>query len=279
MAGRCLAASCTAVEGESRETGIEGFTLRGGTGDSSIHGPGRSVGGAMFITGSSPRIIGCVFENNKTTLQGGAVYSARDAHPSFTGCIFRKNASEKGGAVFSLLSNCRFEGCHFTHNLARFSGGAIFNSSRCSPTFISCRFTSNQALYNGGAIYDYESHGSLSRCTFERNTAAFKGGAVYSAYRSDPVFAECMFMTPSDEHVGRHGIRMASIIQSGACCLGGGCIVAEKESCIEAGGAFVGNGSVCEPTITLCPIQLEGDLNGDGDVNRKDMAVLMMLWK
>jgi len=278
--GRTLPGSIVyCIEGESRETGIEGFTLRGGTGDSSVYGPGQAVGGAMFIVGSSPRVNDCIFENNTATLQGGAVYSVRDAHPSFTNCIFRRNASEKGGAVFSLLSNCRFMDCTFIGNLARFSGGAIFNSSHCSPTFMSCRFLSNQALYNGGAIYDYESHGSLSRCTFERNSAAFKGGAVYSSYRSDPVFAECRFETPSDEIVGRRGVRMASIIQSGACCLGGGCIVAEKESCIEAGGAFSGNGSICEPTITLCPTSVEGDLNRDGDVDRRDMAVLMMLWK
>lgn len=278
--GRTLPGSIVyCIKGESRETGIEGFTLRGGTGDFSVHGPGQTVGGAMYISGSSPRINDCIFENNNANLQGGAVYSVRDAHPSFTNCIFRKNTSEKGGAIFSLLSNCRFTDCTFIGNLARFSGGAIFNSSHCAPTFVSCRFLSNQALYNGGAIYDYQSHGSLSRCTFERNSAAFKGGAVYSSYRSDPVFAECRFLTPSDEIVGRRGIRMASIIQTGACCLGGGCIVAEMESCIEAGGAFSGNGSICEPTITLCPTSVEGDLNGDGGVDRRDMAVLMMLWK
>ena len=266
-------------EGETRETGIEGFTLRGGTGDSSIHGPGHTVGGAMFISGSSPRITDCIFEDNTTTMHGGAIYSVRDAHPTFERCVFRKNNSEKGGAVFSLLSNARFSECRFDANLARFSGGAIFNSRHCSPSFLSCSFTTNQALYNGGAIYDYESHGSLSRYTFERNSAAFKGGAVYIAYRSDPVFAECRFMTPSDEIVGPRGTMMASNIQTGACCLGGGCIVVEKEACIEAGGSFSGNGSVCEPTITLCPEIVEGDLNGDGDVNRRDMAVLMMLWK
>ena len=174
--GRTLPGSIVyCIEGESRETGIEGFTLRGGTGDSSVHGPGQAVGGAMFIVGSSPRVNDCIFENNTATLQGGAVYSVRDAHPSFTNCIFRRNASEKGGAVFSLLSNCRFMDCTFIGNLAHFSGGAIFNSSHCSPTFMSCRFLGNQALYNGGAIYDYESHGSLSRCTFETQLCCVQG--------------------------------------------------------------------------------------------------------
>ena len=261
--GRTLPGSIVyCIEGESRETGIEGFTLRGGTGDSSVHGPGQAVGGAMFIVGSSPRVNDCIFENNtadpcRVERSTAFVMHIHPLPTASSGGMLRK----KAGPSFSLLSNSRFMDCTFIGNLARFSGGAIFNSSHCSPTFMSCRFLSNQALYNGGAIYNYESHGSLSRCTFERNSAAFKGGAVYSSYRSDPVFAECRFQTPSDEIVGRRGVRMASIIQSGACCLGGGCIVAEKESCIEAGGAFSGNGSVCEPTITLCPTSIEGDLN------------------
>ncbi|MCH2148269.1 MAG: right-handed parallel beta-helix repeat-containing protein [Phycisphaerales bacterium] len=267
------------VGGERRSTRIEGFTLRGGTGDSSIHGPGKTIGGAMYITGSSPLVNDCIFEANHTVLQGGAVYSAREAHPSFQDCRFTQNESEKGGAVFSLLSNPRFENCRFDHNLARFSGGAVFNSNRCAPKFISCDFEKNLSLYNGGAIYDYESHGSLSRCTFSRNAASFRGGAIYSGYRSDAVLAECLFTTPSDDVAGRKGVVPASILQRGACCLGEGCIIAEQVACIDAGGSFVGQGSVCEDTITHCDVSVKGDLDGDGDVDRKDMAVLMMLWK
>ena len=267
------------VGGESRSTGIEGFTLRGGTGDSSIHGPGKTIGGALFIVGSSPSVNDCIFESNQAVLQGGAVYTARDSHPSFTDCRFTHNESEKGGAIFSLLSNPRFENCRFDRNLARYSGGAVFNSNRCAPKFISCDFESNVAIYNGGALYDYESHGSLSRCTFSRNTASFRGGAIYSAYRSDAVLAECLFMTPSDDVVGRKGLIPGSILQKGACCLGEGCIVAERIDCVDAGGSFFGQGSACGDTLARCERRVQGDLDGDGDVDRKDMAVLMMLWK
>ena len=278
--GRGLPGSImTCVEGESRSTRIEGFTLRGGNGDPSIHGPGNTVGGALLIIGSSPFINDCIFEGNTSRLQGGAVYCARDAHPTFENCRFTRNTSEKGGAVFCLLSNTRFQNCRFDSNLAQFSGGAVFNSSRCSPKFITCDFERNQALYNGGAIYDYESNGSLSRCTFNRNSASFKGGAIYSAYRSDSVLAECLFMTPADDIAGRKGVIPGSMIQNGACCLGEGCIVADKVACLDAGGSFIGNGSVCESTITRCSTGVQGDLDGDGDVDRKDMAVLMMLWK
>ncbi|MEE2719604.1 MAG: hypothetical protein VX727_07455 [Planctomycetota bacterium] len=265
--------------GESAETRIEGFTVTGGSGDVDAHGPEATIGGGLLVLGSSPVIVDCVFRENRVLLHGGAVYCGMNANPSFLGCTFDSNAAEKGGAVFNIRSNPRFSSCTFVRNLADYGGGAVFNDRRCGPSFIACRFDANEALYNGGAIYDYESRGSLSGCSFARNTAAFKGGAVYSGYRSDTVMADCRFLTQTDDVAGRRGVTLSATMVHGACCIGGGCIVATRTDCENAGGAFSGEGTICETTVTSCPKTLHGDLNNDGSVDRVDMAVLMLLWK
>ena len=265
--------------GETAETRIEGFTVTGGSGDVDAHGSQATVGGGLLVLGSSPVLVDCVFRDNRVLLHGGAAYCGVNANPSFVGCIFESNAAEKGGAVFNIRSNPRFSSCIFVRNLADYGGGAVYNDRKCSPSFIACRFDANEALYNGGAIYDYESRGSLSGCIFARNTAAFKGGAVYSAYRSDTVMADCRFLTQTDDVAGRRGVTLSAATIHGACCIGGGCIVATRADCDNAGGVFSGEGSICETTVTSCPKELQGDLNNDGSVDRVDMAVLMLLWK
>lgn len=274
-----LGSVVSCINGEKEETRIEGFTITGGSGDVNTYGPNTTIGGGLIVLGSSPSIVDCVFRENKVSLHGGAVYSGGGSHPQFAGCVFLGNKAEKGGAIFNIRSNSRITNCDFQENLATFAGGAIFNDRNSSPKLISCTFDQNEALYNGGAIYDYESHGSLVRCVFSRNTAAFKGGAVYSAYRSDAVMADCRFITPTDDVAGRMGVTKGSSKLSGACCLGSDCIIAEQQACIDAGGSFVGNGSICEKTITYCPTGNEGDLNRDGEVDRTDLAVLLKLWK
>ena len=278
--GRGLTGSvirCTG--GETAETRIEGFTITGGSGDVDAHGPQATIGGGLLVLQSSPSIVDCVFEENQVLLHGGAVYCGMNANPSFNNCVFKSNTAEKGGAVFNIRSNPRFSSCVFVQNLADYGGGAVYNDRKCSPSFLACRFDANEALYNGGAIYDYESRGSLSGCTFARNTAAFKGGAVYSAYRSDTVMADCSFLTQNDDVAGRQGVTLSATAIHGACCIGGGCIVSTRTDCENAGGAFSGEGTICETTVTSCPKTLHGDLNNDGSVDRVDMAVLMLLWK
>jgi len=265
--------------GETAETRIEGFTVTGGSGDVDTHGPQATVGGGLLVLASSPTIVDCVFRENQVLLHGGAVYCGENANPSFVGCTFASNVGEKGGAVFNIRSNPRFSSCLFLRNVADYGGGAVYNDRRCAPSFLACRFEANEALYNGGAIYDYESRGSLSGCTFARNTAAFKGGAVYSAYRSDTVMADCRFLTQTDDVAGRRGVSLSATTIHGACCIGGGCVVATRTDCENAGGVFSGEGSICETTVTTCPEALQGDLNNDGEVDRVDMAVLMLLWK
>jgi len=278
--GRGLEGSVIRCVGEeAAEIRIEGFTITMGSGDMDTYGPDSTIGGGLLIVGSSPTIIDCVFRENKATLHGGAVYCGENANATFQNCVFQSNVGEKGGAVFNIRSNPRFSSCTFIRNLADYGGGGVFNDRQCSPTYTQCHFEANEAIYNGGAIYDYESSGSILECSFTRNMAAFKGGAIYVAYRSDSVMANCRFLTQSDDVAGRRGVVANRSMIHGACCLGGNCIVASQADCENAGGAFSGEGSVCDETVTRCTKPIYGDLNKDGEIDRTDMAVLMLLWQ
>ncbi|MDG2200789.1 MAG: hypothetical protein P8K80_06365 [Phycisphaerales bacterium] len=278
--GRGLKGSVIRCVGvETAETRIEGFTITRGSGDVNDYGPDSTIGGGLLVVGSSPTILDCVFRENRVTLHGGAAYCGENANATFQDCVFQSNVGEKGGAVFNIRSNPRFSKCSFIGNLAGYGGGGIYNDRQCSPSLIGCHFDSNEAIYNGGAIYDYESSGSISECSFARNTAAFKGGAIYIGYRSDSVMANCRFLTQTDDVAGRRGIISIASSVHGACCIGGGCIIASEADCVKAGGAFSGVGSTCDVSVTRCLKDVRGDLNQDGEVNHADMAVLMLLWK
>ncbi len=267
------------IEGEAAETRIEGFTITGGSGDVGAHGPEATVGGGLLVRSSSPTIVNCVFRENRASLHGGAVYCGDGAAATFSDCMFESNVAEKGGAVFNIRSSPSFDSCVFTGNLAGYGGGAIYNDRKCAADFTDCRFQANEAIYNGGAVYDYESRGTLTSCSFVRNAAAFKGGAIYIAYRSNPIMHDCVFVTQADDVAGRRGVQMASKDQTGACCVGGGCIIASKSACEDAGGEFSGRGTRCSIEEQTCSRRMKGDLNHDGTVDRTDMAVLMLIWR
>lgn len=267
------------IEGEAAETRIEGFTITGGSGDVDTYGPEATIGGGLLVRTSSPTIVNCVFRENRASLHGGAIYCANGAAATFRDCVFESNVGEKGGAVFNIRSRPSFTSCSFVGNLASYGGGAVYNDRKCAPDFLDCNFEANEAIYNGGAIYDYESRGNLSTCSFARNTAAFKGGAIYIAYRSKPVLNDCVFITQTDDVAGHRGVQMASMDRSGACCVGGGCIIASKSACDDAGGIFSGRGTHCQIEESACPKAVKGDLNRDGVVDRTDVAVLMLIWR
>ncbi len=152
------------------ETLLDGLIIRDGNADFGDGISPQSRGGAAYIDGSSsmsgsnPRFVDCIFENNQASNQGGAVFCDGlfgATAPVFTRCTFQNNGGDLGGAVFIDGKegdvNPEFRRCIFTQNTAEATGGAVYTFTRedngtANTLFISCLFSENEAA-NAGAVY------------------------------------------------------------------------------------------------------------------------------
>ncbi len=118
----------------------------------SNEGPGSSlmdvkvVGaheGALHIIGSSPTIVGCIFEGGEG-LNAGGIWITSEANPSVTRCRFVGNGvGNAGGAcVLNGNGNGTFTECVFVNNSAYWAGGAVY-ANHGTATFHDCIFSGN----------------------------------------------------------------------------------------------------------------------------------------
>jgi len=179
---------------------------------------GHALGNGGAISGNSTA-IGCIFNANYASEDGGAIYNVNAEGCTFIGncaehrgggmyngnateCIFRDNnyAGQAGGGMHTGDAlNCIFTangaadqgagmyggnavGCSFENNYADNHGAAISNGNA-----VNCSFTGNHVNYYGGAIY----MGSATGCNFSGNYA-WLGGAIYSEKEEQPI-VNCNF--------------------------------------------------------------------------------------
>ena len=122
----------TCVNGEGRDTVIEGFTITRGSG----HRTGDdTLGGGMRLDGADITVRNCWFVDNdlvaeeeSESLTGGAAH-IRGGAPVFENCDFRSNAVVPGFIRYNFLSH----------------GGAIYVSTGADVSFTDCTFVSNVA--------------------------------------------------------------------------------------------------------------------------------------
>ena len=269
----------TCVSGEGPGTVIEGLTISGGTGSKELAGDESRVGGGLFAMHSSPTFRGCIFRGNAVKLNGGGAYCGPHANVRFERCQFVGNVAVKGGAILCVKSSPVIEGCTFDENQALYSGGGVHVDFKSKPVIRDSVFRSNHAAYQGGAIYSTDSGGEVLDSTFERNRSGGDGGALYLGFRTQMRASACVYESPTDT-VGGRGQFTRQEHRYGGCALGGGlCIIAEEEDCLAAGGAFQGRGSVCPQQSETDVARQSGDLNRDGEINRRDAALMLLLWR
>jgi hypothetical protein len=115
--------------------------------------------------------------------------------------------------------------------------------------------------------------------SFERNRAGARGGALYLGFRTTMTASACAFATATDSVVGDDRVARGGY-RVGGCDLGGSvCVLAEETDCLAAGGTYRGDGSRCPITNATMQARRGGDLNSDGEVDRTDLAILMLLWR
>jgi hypothetical protein len=140
--------------------------------------------------GSNPTLIDCVFTRNYA-IGGSAGIANRNSNPRLTGCIFRDNECQNGGAMYNRESSPVIDTCTFVRNWG-FEGGAIYNL-QSSPTLIGCLFQENTAGAGGAVLNEEGSTLALTACVFTGNSAKY-GGAVYDRHPSvNSTISNCIF--------------------------------------------------------------------------------------
>ncbi len=267
------------VTAERAGTVLEGLTLTGGTGHVGSHGSDIALGGGLLALGASPTLRDCVLIGNTVNRNGGGAYCGKGGDVRFERCRFEGNSAEKGGGLLCVSSKPVMIDCQFVKNRASYSGGGVFAAKGSMPVLRGCRFETNHAAYEGGGLCSLESSGEVLDSSFERNHAGARGGALYLGFRTSMTASACEFATTTDSVIGNDQVARAGY-RLGACDLGGDvCVLSEKSDCLAAGGTYRGNGSRCPAPDATQQARRGGDLNNDGEVDRSDLGILMLLWR
>ncbi len=211
--------------------------------------------GGLSITGGN--VIG------NTANNGGGFYIKDSTNTiEISSVTFRENeATVSGGGIFVTNSDLNVENCIFDLN-ASYDGGGWFSYAGGDATITNSAFTSNSAFRFGGAA-NVRSNSTVSflQCTFELNVAdsdcdAVGGGAVLNIANSlvtleDAVMCYNLLCDTEDLFYGDSPIIIgdiddcASTDDPGACCGGSACWVMSQDACVDGGGSWYGNGSLC----------------------------------
>ena len=254
---------------------LDGFTITGGTGNQDLYSANETIGGGLLCLHSSPTIMNCIFVSNSASYQGGAIYNGDRSNTMVRNCKILANVSERGGGFYNSRGEPEIRDTEIADNKAKYGGGGMYNFGS-NVRILSCVFKHNRAAYNGGGVYDYDSSGRMIATTFTDNLAMFSGNAMYRGYKSGTVLEEdCKFTMTHDTVSGTGGYMVAKGKATGACCIGTGCLIVDEQSCVRAGGAWLGPNSSCDDQILACPRPNSGDVNTDGVVDMMDMVLVM----
>ena len=159
-------------------------------------------GGA--IKNSGKLTLTNTYLSKNTASSGGAVWN--EGTLSITGCTFDSNvgnsSSYGGGAIYNENGNIIISNSNFTQNLAKFMGGAVFNSVKSTCTIKSTNFSGNNVLgsstTSGGAISN-SGILTVTNSVFYTNAAEY-GGALFNENSS--LIYNCTFSSNQGQYGG-----------------------------------------------------------------------------
>ncbi|MFY0675158.1 MAG: choice-of-anchor D domain-containing protein, partial [Bacteroidia bacterium] len=136
--------------------------------------------GSGIYSESNLVIDNCIFENNETDENGGAIFMNSNAVLNLSNSAFRSNSASNGGALF-LMERATINNCEFSENNTIDDGGAVFIENSDTSVFVNCTFYENDADSNGGAISLLKGVVDLINCTVSDNTATYgSGGGIHN---------------------------------------------------------------------------------------------------
>ncbi|WP_296858057.1 S-layer family protein [uncultured Methanobrevibacter sp.] len=141
-------------------------------------GNSATNGGACRISGNNIIILNSIFNNNKATNNGGAVYLYSGSTCNISYCTFLGNNATYGGAVYISIPYTVISNCNFTKNTASLNGGAIYINAN-NVGVLKSNFINNYAN-DGSAIYmvSGKSNFEIKESNFNQNIA-LNHGVIY----------------------------------------------------------------------------------------------------
>ena len=236
---------------------IRGSLFEGNSSTTKLGGLGISLNN---VSGSLIEVVDCDFNNNKTTVGGGAMLvNACTGEVLIQKCDFTGNTAGKdGGALLISSANGEIliDGCTFTNNTATSAGGAIYVSAEKLLTITDSTFTGNTAGTTGGAISTTGLKNlAIENSRFIGNSATSGGGAFYNNCNNAILsFRESLFdanisakggaiLLQSAWSSGQNYVTMVSltVINNEATMCGGGILITNQNTTTIADSTIVGN--------------------------------------
>ncbi len=149
---------------------------------------GATNSAVRLSEGVKLEITGCTFKDNKGD-RGGAIYMPGKEYSGIirNNTFIGNSAAREGGAVFGPKP---IKTSRFVDNKAGTDGGAVYCFGKNEGVYEST-LENNHANGNGGAVLLAENFTRVHRCTVANNTAGGNGGGIYSAEDKDAVVFAC----------------------------------------------------------------------------------------
>jgi Right handed beta helix region/Dockerin type I domain len=251
-------------------------------------------GGAINYNGCSVIVRNCTFIDNYASIGGGA-FSGYQGTSWIEGCLFLRNTGTSGGAIQISESNATVVNCVFIENAVWRYGGAIRNDNPNSR-IVNCTFLNNHAPWGGSALVARAaSTPTMSNCIMwgdeELQVHQFEDAVV--------TLDHCDISTPWEgpgvnnfsnppcfvDPLGPDGVAATEDdnlrLQPNSPCLNIG-----DNSAIPPGvdTDLDGNQRVAYQVVDLGAYELgeppcPGDVDGDGDRDQSDLAILLVSYE
>jgi len=229
------------------------------------------AGGGMFLGDCQFLATNAIFTSNVNSSEHGGFAWVGNTSCTISNSLISDNTTEYKGGAFYLsdscqlnLHNCSGSGNYATNsvNVSAAQGGFVYMpQSGCVLTVTNCAFSrgaENFSAYRGGFAYaGYGSVIDISGSLLADFEAYNSGEAIYLSGQSS-VFIEgstfCSMGTSGQAIYGKWidkgGNTFPSecppIVEAGACCTNGICVLVDEPTCNEYYGIFYGSGTVCE---------------------------------